>query len=780
MRSPRRDERGAGVWWREARRGPRGATVATLLRGSTVATLLLAAACRSGPPDPAPAGDLPPRAAPTAARPSDVPRVFDVASNLSRCDVEHRGLLFDLGSPAVEGLEAWKLGPNADVSTVEREGASWARVSSRSLSYAFTLDRPQPLFVSARVRGLASRSAQVLLDGKPFGSLAFSRNQTRVVSTPLSAAPVPAGLHTLGLRWQGGGRGAEPFAEVDWLRLGVADDDPSSFAAPTQRDVAQNVALKGVPHRALALRAPGRVRCALGLAKGARLRASVGVLGAGEGDAEARLEAEGEAPILLRTEHVSGGDQASWVDWDLPLDAREGRVVTLELSAPAGARGARVIFGDPTVVAPSVTDARAPRARAAVVVVLTGVDPARLPPFAPDKPLPTFDALAREGVVFQAHRSPTSVTSGAMASLVTGLSPRQHALEDAYARLPASLPTLATLARDASAHTAMFSANPGSFEAFGFARGWDRFVTHSPVSPDLATAPLDDLVTWLGERGQGSRSRLLAVAHTRGIHPPFDVTPGEFAQMPPQEYAGPLDPRRAGQVLERYRQKQRSGAKWSAADAQRLSALVDAALVRTDRALSNLLDALRKTELWNETLLIVTADVAAAADPDALPFAEPQDLSEGSLHVPLYVRFPGGALAGKRVIAPTTTVDITKTVLDALGLDGPDGSGTDLYALASHDVAPAERPLEATLGDRFATRWGALRLSGRDGSAPSLCRIDEAGTCSGELLSSMPQAALALWRWTYDHEALGLARRPKREPATIDPDTAAALAVWGR
>jgi arylsulfatase A-like enzyme len=252
--------------------------------------------------------------------------------------------------------------------------------------------------------------------------------------------------------------------------------------------------------------------------------------------------------------------------------------------------------------------------------------------------------------------------------------------------------------------------------------------------------------------------------------------------MPPQEYAGPLDPRRAGQVLERLRQKRPggNGPKWTDADAQRLAALVDASLVRTDRALSNLLDALRKTELWNDTLLVVTGDVATAADPDGPPFAEPPELGERALHVPLYVHFPGGALAGRRVTAPTTAVDVAKTVLVALGLEGPDVAGSDLFALASHDVAPAERPLEATLGERFATRWGPLRLSGKDGAPPSLCRLDAGGACGSELREALPQAALALWRWTYDRERAGRDRRPKREPATIDPDTAAALAVWGR
>jgi len=114
------------------------------------------------------------------------------------------------------------------------------------------------------------------------------------------------------------------------------------------------------------------------------------------------------------------------------------------------------------------------------------------------------------------------------------------------------------------------------------------------------------------------------------------------------------------------------------------------------------------------------------------------------------------------------------------GFEGPEAAGTDLYALAFHDVVTAERPLEAPLGDRFATRWGPLRLSGRDGAPPSLCRVADDGSCAGELRETMPQAALALWRWTYDHETMGLARRPKREPATVDPDTAAALAVWGR
>ena len=50
---------------------------------------------------------------------------------------------------------------------------------------------------------LSSRSATVTIDGKTLGTLAFSKNQTRTVSTPLSSAALPAGPHTLAVRFSG-------------------------------------------------------------------------------------------------------------------------------------------------------------------------------------------------------------------------------------------------------------------------------------------------------------------------------------------------------------------------------------------------------------------------------------------------------------------------------------------------------------------------------------------------------------------------------------------------
>lgn len=719
----------------------------------------------------------------------EVGRRIDLIAMLPRCELRHRGLLMDLGTPSVEGLAGWRLAPEPNP-IVEREGANWLQVTSRSISYRFVLEETQQVFFSGRIKSLAGKSAAVVLDGKGVGSLALTRGQTRVSNTAVLAAPLAPGSHTLTLRFSGTTReGAGTVAEVDWLRVGFPDEDPSVFSAPTQNDAMQNLALLGqVARRPLALRVPSALRCFLAMPGNSRFRASVALLGAGEGEVEVRLAEEGQPAQVLKTLRVLGGERPSWTELDLPTHAHAGKLATLEVVASQGSPGSRLLLGDPRILVGGTPPRTVPRAKAVVVVVVSSLNPERLPPWAPDRPLPTFDALSREGAIFERYRVPSSLATSVVASLMTGLSPRQHTVEDGFARIPESLPTLATLARDASVRTAMFTVHPATSGAFGFARGWDRFQYHSPISPALGTKPIEELISWLGEHGARADKGLLAVVHTRGIHPPFDFSPGEFAQLPPhpdQEYSGALDPRRAGQTLERLRQKKRGVArKWTDADNIRLNAAIDGALVQTDRSLSNLIDALRKAGLWNDTLLLVTSDVAAATDPTTLPFAAVQEPSEEVLRTPLYAHFPGGAHAGERIQMPVTTMDLTSTALLALGLGAaaPSAEGQDLFSLAEQGGMPSERPLVASLGERVVVRWGDWRLSARNNTPPQLCDLRVDPRCEQNLAEQHPQLTQALWRRAYEYEEQARAPRyqkPKREPATIDPETSAALQVWG-
>ena len=212
---------------------------------------------------------------------------------------------------------------------------------------------------------------------------------------------------------------------------------------------------------------------------------------------------------------------------------------------------------------------------------------------------------------------------------------------------PDSLTTLGVAARDGSVQTAMFTGCPATSEAFGFARGWDKYLAISPVEGAPAIAPVSEAAQWTLERMKSGDARALVVVHARGGHPPWDVTMNDAAKLPPSEYTGPMEPRRAGEVIARARGKH-SRFRLTENDRTRMWALYDAALSGQDRALGQLVDALKKASLWDDALFIVTGDISTNPDSRA-PFGDGEDLSEDVLKVPLWVHFPGGAMGGTKV-----------------------------------------------------------------------------------------------------------------------------------
>jgi hypothetical protein len=731
--------------------------------------------------------DRPPPPPKTDGKAAPVPPVdhrVDLVEALSACDLEHRGLLLDAGTPALIGRYGWLNGLPPGTADVEHDGSTWTRSTEKKLTLSFLLHEPSPIFIAARSLGLGARSASITLDDQPLGTLTFQKGQIRVATTGTTTLPADPGLHMITLRFAGRARGDDDaYADLDWIRVGVPDESPSTYGAPTLRDVVlPAAALSSVPHRSIALRAPGAARCAFNLPEGARLRTAVGLLGPGEGDAEIRALRDGRKPEVLKSVHLTGGEKAVWTDIDLPLKSVAGSILALELRAVTAPLGARVLFGDPVLVIPTPPPPPVAPARAVVIVALSGVERPMLPPWSggPSQAFPTLSDLALTATTFNRHRAPASLVSTVMASLLTSLPPQGHALTDAGARLPASQTTLGTVARDASVRSAMFTGVPSSFRAFGFGGGWERFVEHAPNSGEPATAPIDSAAAWITEILRAAPdARLLAVVHARGAHPPWHVTPRELEDVPPPDYAGPIEPRRAAQVLAQLR-KRRAGAALSPTDRDRVRALSTIALAGQDKALGALIAALKAAGVWDSTLLIVTGEVSTGPSESTL-FAEAMDLREALLTLPLYVHFPGGAHAGAAVGEPTEIVDIPRTALAALGISFARRSfGRDLARVAAGaSGAGFGGPQIASLDDRYSTRWGDLILSGRFGASPQLCDLGVDPTCAFNRRDGMPIATQALFRRMVAAELSTRAPPRTREPATIDPETAASLNVWG-
>jgi len=727
-----------------------------------------------------------PAVATLAATAPDEHDRFDIIGNLSWCEVDHQGLVLDLGSPAAAAYRGFGGERSEDAEDVERDGQTFVRAYGRALHYDFWLDEPRSgTRVSLRVYGGAAKWLGLTIDDKRVGSVKLTQGETKVLALPALAAELGRGHHRAKLSFSGAGRGQRQVqAEIDWLRIGERSDDITAYAAPTLNDIVGDVVLNGAPKRALVLGAPSTVRCWLRPAPDARLKVALGFWGAGKGTAEVRVVADAEEPVVLQTRRVTGGDGASWTPVAVDLAPFAGKVIGIEFRALDGSRGGRLAFGDPSVARRPADPLPVPRAKIAILLLESGIDRRRVPPFGPTGKLLALGELGRAATAFSGYRAPSIVVQSVAASLLTGLSPRAHRVEDPSSRIADSVRLLSEMVKEASGRTAMFTGVPTTFSAFGFAAGWDTFDMVSPVLDVPATEPMTRALKWLeNELDDEHPGPRLLVVHARGSHPPWDIPRDEVQALKPDEYSGILDARRGGIMLGALRaRRQRVAHHLQAEDWIRLHAFEDAALTKQDGVVDQLVTLLKKKNAWDRTLIVFAGDVSAGEPPD-VPFDPQGVLSEERLAVPLVVKFPGGDLGGRDEPLSVGAADVSATVLTALGLPVPDYfEGADLYAAAHGRVPVVIPPSVATAPGRYATRMGSWLLRGELGKQPTLCEVDVDPACVNDVFDQRTFASRALWLATFRAESAArhVAGRPvDKQPAVLDPDTISALTVWG-
>jgi Sulfatase len=774
--------------------GSGGGRARRSLGRSICALSLLFLACSKHDSGSAPAPSAKPEAAPPrpTANEGEAPPIalegrdrFEIIPNLSWCEVEHQGLLLDLGSPAAAAYSGFGADRSDDSQDVERDGQSFVRSFGRALRYDFWFDEPRAgTSVSLRVRGGEAKWLGLTIDDKRVGAIKLSRDETKVYSLPVLAAELGRGHHRLKLAFSGAPRGSrEMQGEIDWVRIGERGDEVTSYAAPTLSNIVGDVVLNGAPKRALVLNPPGTVRCWMRPAPDARLKVALGFWGAGKGTAEVRVIADGEEPVVLQTRRVAGGDSASWTPLAVDLAPFAGKVIGVEFRALDGSRGGRVAFGDPSIARKLPDPIVIPKAKIAILLIEAGIDRRRVPPFGPTGKLSTLGEFGRAATGFSGYRAPSVVVQSVAASLLTGLSPRTHRVEDSNSRVADSVRLLGEMVKEASGRSALFTGVPNTFAAFGFGAGWDTFDAVSPVADLPATESTSRALKWLEtELDDEHAGPRLLVVHARGSHPPWDLTREEAQPLKPDEYSGILDPRRGGIMLAALRARRRVMHHLGEEDWIRLHALEDAALAKQDVVIAQLFALLKKKGAWERSLVIVAGDVSAGEPPES-PFDPQGALAEDRLAVPLVIKFPGGDLAGRDVPLPVSAADVSATLLTSLGIPVPESvEGVDLYAAAHGSLAVVTPPLIATAPGRYSTRLGSWLLRGELGKMPSLCAVDLDPACVNDVFDEKPYAARALWLSTFRAESAAFRApgRPKeKQPAVLDPETIAALTVWG-
>lgn len=708
--------------------------------------------------------------------------VLDFVAGFDACTLSHRGVLLDLGDATMRARMSGTKLQSPDVEVREHQGASWANLHERSLDLTFVspieVKSEGGIVIEARVRGGAAKTASVYLNGKPIGALQLAKDEARVVSAHSATASIAAGNNDLRLRLVGGTRTTrDNLAEIDWIRVGPADGD-APYAAPTRSDALTTVSIGGLARRGISLRAPGSIRCGGFVPSGAVLEGQIGVSG-GEAEAEVRVLVDRAEPRVVGSFRLGGEGAPAWTPISLPLgDA--GTLAAVELVAKSSTKGARLVFAEPRVVPGQPTDpVKVPRATGVILVVLGSTSAKSLSPYGSAIANLELAQLATAGTVFESHRAVTSFASGALASMLTGLPPRVHGVSDSEAMLVAGSITIAEAARQAGVVTGMFTANPTTSAAYGFARGWETFSVHAPNEEGPATAVFDDVERWLDAH---KADRFLAVVHARGGHPPWDVG-GDEKELAPPGYTGSLDAKHAGEMLAKVRRSPVPKL-FTDADRQRAFALHDRAVSTHDAALGKLVAKVRQLGREHDTTFIVTADVGVDAAAHA-PFLEDDALDESTLSIPMVVRAPGTPVR-PRVASATSSIDVARTVLETLGLaPPPQMRGESLWSVAQRSggrAEPIDRARIATTTTRFAARWSAFALTGVREREATLCNLSLEAECVNDVRATHPLAAEMMHALVFDE--LASPRDPKQTvvvPTHPVPDaaTSAALRAWG-
>jgi len=288
---------------------------------------------------------------------------------------------------------------------------------------------------------------------------------------------------------------------------------------------------------------------------------------------------------------------------------------------------------------------------------------------------PALDALAGEGVRFDAAYSESSWTVPVMFTLLTGLAPREHQGER-LRRLPAALPTLPELLKKRGYHTFAASANPFFGPKCGVERGFDEF-RRPPRAIRIAKPFVKYMAQRLGWADNGGRA--IADGFARALpavrRPWFGVlwffdTHTPYGPKRPfiDRFARerlPFGPR--NRLLARLRRPPELAATATAEELRQLSDLYDAAIAYADMLIGEVCDALRQRGLWDDTVVIVAADHGEMLGERGLAgHGRSGGMYQPVVHVPLIARGPGFP-SGATSAALVQWADVTQTVAELAG-----------------------------------------------------------------------------------------------------------------
>lgn len=287
-----------------------------------------------------------------------------------------------------------------------------------------------------------------------------------------------------------------------------------------------------------------------------------------------------------------------------------------------------------------------------------------------DRPtMPWLDEFAAEAVVFDNAVVPRGSTRSSYASMLTGLYPFRHGARHNRLVLHDDNLTLAEVLKSTGYHTAGFVSNFILIaELSGCDQGFDIYDDELPEKESFranyertADRTADAILKWLEN---APKEPFFLFTNFIDPHGPY-LPPEQYRKQFQTQRKKPLDP----DLIPDY--QSRTG---ESADYYDFVDRYDAEIRYTNDAIRRVVNGLKAKGVWDNSLVVFTADHGESLGMHGLFFEHHFHVWEETTRVPLAIKMPGDWSAkGKRIKTVVSPMDLMPTVLRGHQPDGLDG-----------------------------------------------------------------------------------------------------------
>lgn len=460
---------------------------------------------------------------------------------------------------------------------------------------------------------------------------------------------------------------------------------------------------------------------------------------------------------------------------------------------------------------PTDTVAKAPAA-SGPNLILIAVDTLRadyLPAYNPEieTKTPNLDAFMADAVRYEHGFSQASWTKASFGSIFSGMYPECHTAVTKTASLPQDVETVAELLQAGGYHTQGYANNPNITSIFGYDQGFDEYVdlkkkVHFAAPRSATSLAMYEILLKVREVVNKRLGRPIQVTDYYQPATAVKETVLEWvdgAERPEDRpfflfvhFMDPHDPFMAPEAPGGGYGRKRMGNPDPDVHLDGMRKAYIGEIEYLDRELGAFLEGLKQRGLYEDSLIVLTADHGEEFHEHG-GWWHGQTLYEEQTHVPFVIKLPGNARAGEVNTHIARNLDLAPTFLHFAGLEkGAAMQGQSLYDATGN-------PTNATIGYSYAEnnfegivlqaiRTGAHKLiranEGNKRNLPSRALFDM-HTDPGEQHNRAGEEALAPVQTQLDDAIDGYLQICEENavepapPAVLDAETAGQLDSLG-